>query len=118
MYESATSARSVWADLDALVLEEVNALDPARELAPEPPDFASDEDFSGRAAAFLRGHPDPESLVEALCAELGLFRLPEDKLAEGAPDQEAAEACPVPDDPDAATAAEGGGLGGSEEGEA
>jgi hypothetical protein len=121
MYESASSARSVWADLDALVLEEVNALQAAPEAGPEAPDFASAEDFSARAAAFLRGHPDPESLVEALCAELGLFRLPEEKRPdpppEAGPAHAAAEARPAPDDPDAPRAAGAGEEDGEEGGE-
>lgn len=59
-------SRSLWADLDALVLEEVDALRAGPHRPAEAPDFASEEAFLARASLYLRGHPDPEALVERL----------------------------------------------------
>ena len=70
--------RSAWADLDALVIEETEALRQGPERPPEPPPFASDDDFSARAGAWLRGHADPQGLLERLAADLDLLRRPAD----------------------------------------
>jgi hypothetical protein len=70
----------LWAALDALVLEEMDALDrPLRKVA-EPQDFASDEDFLARTSVFLRGHPGAEGLVERLCGDLRLFHRDEPEM--------------------------------------
>ena len=90
-------SRSVWADLDALVLEEVDALRAGPDLPIETPGFASEEDFAARAAAYLRGHEQPEAVIGRLRIDLGLSEPPEE-----------APVCPVPgpDEP-AAPAADG-----------
>jgi hypothetical protein len=74
----APHSRSLWADLDALVLEEVDALRAGPNRPAEAPAFASEDDFVARVSAFLRGHGDPEALVERLCTDLGLFKPPRD----------------------------------------
>ena len=70
--QTATRPTSIWADLDALVLEEVEALraDPPR-LA-EALAFGSEEEFMVRASAFLAGHDDREQIIERLRVRLGL----------------------------------------------
>lgn len=78
--------RSVWADLDALVLEEMNALRQGPDLPPQPPPFASDADFSARVGAYLRGHDDPQGLIERLGADLDLFKRPADPPAPAPPE--------------------------------
>ena len=65
---AAASRRSLWAGLDALVLEEIEALrtspPPLRRPPSAPaPDFASDEEFLVRTLRYLAGHPDPAALV-------------------------------------------------------
>jgi|GEM_PF-5026317 len=68
----ATHARSVWADLDAIVLQEVKAL---RAASPRPTEipFGSDEEFMDRAAAYLEGRGDEAHLLmERLRGLLGL----------------------------------------------
>lgn len=70
--ERTALARSVWADLDALVLEEVNALNAAPAAGLEPPAFRSEEDFVARATAYLRQRDDPLRVIEDLTRELGL----------------------------------------------
>lgn len=65
-------SHSVWADLDALVLEEVNALDAVSVSRPEPPVFASEDDFISKATAYLRQHDDPLRLIDDLTRDLGL----------------------------------------------
>lgn len=100
----ALHSRSVWADLDALVLEEVEALRAGRHHPAEAPPFASEEEFFARVSLYLRGHPNPESLVERLCAELAPLT-----PVEGAP--EAANEpppAPAPEQVDSAPTAESG----------
>lgn len=70
--ERTALARSVWADLDALVLEEVNALNAAPAAAPELSAFSSEEDFVAQATAYLRQRDDPLRVIEDLTRELGL----------------------------------------------
>jgi hypothetical protein len=70
---AAASRRSLWAGLDALVLEEIEALrtspPPLRRPAPvAAPDFASEEEFLMRTLRYLAGHPDPAALVASLSA--------------------------------------------------
>lgn len=65
-------SRSLWADLDALVLEEVDALDAPPRDGIEPPAFASEDDFLAQAVGYLRLRDDPSRLIAALSAELGL----------------------------------------------
>ena len=89
---------SVWADLDALVLEEVDALAEPKEVA-EPQRFGSEDEFVADAVHYLRQRPDPEQVIERLRQELGL--LPADGEA-GLDDM---DAVPPPFD---ATAVEGG----------
>lgn len=62
-------SHSEWADLDALVLEEMNALSagPA-----EPVAFRSEADFVAQATAYLRQRDDPLRVIEDLTRELGL----------------------------------------------
>ncbi|BAB53085.1 hypothetical protein [Mesorhizobium japonicum] len=70
--QAATHARSVWADLDAIVLQEVKAL---RAASPRPAEipFGSDEEFMDRAAAYLEGRGDEAHiLMERLRSLLGL----------------------------------------------
>ena len=66
--QTAPLPRSVWADLDALVLEEFDAIQ--AELAPPRPrrEFDSDEDFVIRAIAYLVGHADPAALMERIAS--------------------------------------------------
>jgi len=81
MYASpAPRSRSVWADLDALVLEEVNALrtEPEAPAETAAPDFASEEDFVSRVAAYLRGHEDREALLARLSGQLETVEADED----------------------------------------
>ncbi|RUW43492.1 MULTISPECIES: hypothetical protein [unclassified Mesorhizobium] len=58
----APHARSVWADLDAIVLQEVKAL---RSVPPRPaePQFGSDEEFMDRATAYLEGRGEEAHLL-------------------------------------------------------
>lgn len=65
-------SHSVWADLDALVLEEVNALKSAPVSRSEPSAFASEDDFISKATAYLRQHEDPLRLIADLTRDLGL----------------------------------------------
>ncbi|QND58782.1 hypothetical protein [Mesorhizobium huakuii] len=68
----APHARSVWADLDAIVLQEVKAL---RAASPRPAEipFNSDEEFMDLAAAYLEGRGDEAHLLmERLRGLLGL----------------------------------------------
>jgi hypothetical protein len=65
-------SHSVWADLDALVLEEVNALGAVPAGRPEPPAFASEDDFISKATAYLRQHDDPLRLIDDLAHDLSL----------------------------------------------
>ena len=62
---------SVWADLDALVLEEVNALQAVSVSRPELPAFASEDDFISKATTYLRQHEDPLRLIDDLTRDLG-----------------------------------------------
>lgn len=86
-------SRSLWADLDALVLEEVNALDAPPREGIEPPAFASEDDFLAQAVAYLRLRDDPLRVLEALSAELGLSASHETDL----PDESFEDAA-MPDD--------------------
>jgi hypothetical protein len=68
---AAVSRRSLWAGLDALVLEEIEALRKAPPLRPPPAPatgFASDEEFMVRTLRYLAVHPDPAALVASLSA--------------------------------------------------
>lgn len=74
-------SRSVWANLDAIVLEEVKALRPGAPRAAEapPPEeeapFRSDEEFMHRATAYLGGRGDEAyRLMERVRDMLGLDR--------------------------------------------
>jgi hypothetical protein len=72
--------RGAWDDLDALVLEEVEAAaraSPMPRAAAAP--FGSDDEFLARASAYFAGHDDPERLLERLCSLPGL--LPPDEEA-------------------------------------
>ena len=60
---------SAWADLDAIVRQEVDALSSGAEEVPAA-EFASDEDFIAQAVAYLREHEDAQSLLERLRNEL------------------------------------------------
>ncbi len=75
----ASRSRSVWANLDAIVLEEVKALRsaaPRAAEAPAPeeePPFRSDEEFMHRAMAYLGGRGDEAyRLMERLRDMLGI----------------------------------------------
>ena len=77
----ASRSRSVWANLDAIVLEEVKALRPAAPRAAEAPalegeaPFRSDEEFMHRATAYLGSRGDEAyRLMERLRDMLGLDR--------------------------------------------
>jgi hypothetical protein len=97
MYASpAPRSRSVWADLDALVLEEVNALRTDPPAAAEAPAFASEEDFVACVAAYLRGHDGREALLERVSALL----VPDEPARDADPGEESAGA--PPDEPDPA----------------
>jgi hypothetical protein len=74
---------SVWADLDALVLEEVNALDAPGDTRNRPAVFSSEDDFVAQAAAYLRQRAEPHPVIDDLIRELGLsmsenLELPDD----------------------------------------
>lgn len=109
--ERTALARSVWADLDALVLEEVNALNAAPAAAPKPAAFSSEEDFVAQATAYLRQRDDPLRVIEDLTRELGLgmsedlemadMPLEEDTTpaAEAAPEASAAAEVPAESGP-------------------
>ena len=75
-------SRSLWADLDALVLEEVDALDAPPRDGIEPPAFASEDDFLAQAVGYLRLRDDPLRLIAALSAELGLSHGHETELSD------------------------------------
>ena len=60
---------SAWADLDAIVRQEVDALSAGAD-EPSASDFASDEDFIAQALVHLREHEDAEALIERLRSEL------------------------------------------------
>jgi hypothetical protein len=66
-----TRSHSIWADLDALVLEEVRALGGRPERASRSP-FVSEDAFVAAAVDYLRDRDDPMRLIDQLCAELGL----------------------------------------------
>jgi hypothetical protein len=70
--DQAARSHSVWADLDALVLEEVDALDRPPAEAAEPPRFGSEDEFVAEAAYYLRHRTNPEHLIGRLYAELGI----------------------------------------------
>ena len=92
--QTATSRYSAWADLDAIVLQEVDALSNRPAGPPVAADFASDEEFVDRVSAYLRDHEEAEALVERLSSELGLFRRPEPEDTsepEGASEPKAAD---------------------------
>ena len=84
-------SRSAWADLDALVLEEVDALRAGPNLPVETPGFASEEGFIARAAAYLRGRDDPEAVIGRLRLDLGLSGPAEQAPASPVPDPQEPE---------------------------
>lgn len=93
--------RSAWDDLDALVLEEVEAASRASPATPAPLDC--DEDFLARASAHFAAHEEPEALLERLCRLPGLLRRQEPEAPTAAePDRPAGddEAGPSPTDSD------------------
>lgn len=75
-------SHAAWADLDALVLEEVNALDAVEAPPPEVLAFSSEDEFLAQAIAYLRQREDPLRLIAALTGELGLAAAPEPELAD------------------------------------
>ena len=94
--QTATRPNSVWADLDALVLEEVEALRAGPPRVPEPLAFGSEEEFVARASAFLMGRENPDQLIERLRAHLHLSSaqdaaVPDTHEEQPAPEQEAPE---------------------------
>jgi hypothetical protein len=111
---AAASRRSHWTGLDALVLEEIEALQTSaprlRHARPAPfAGFASDEEFLMGALRYLAVHPDPGALVARLAA--GFQAAPKDEAegpsgageaaAAAAPDEAADAAAPsepLPDD--------------------
>jgi hypothetical protein len=94
MYLRNPLPRTAWDDLDALVLEEVEALSGPSAVEILGPSFACDEDFLARASAYFAGHDDPEGLLERLCGLPGLLR------SEAALDPEPDAAQPGPPDGD------------------
>ena len=63
--------RAAWDDLDALVLEEVEAASrTSARLGAVAPPFGSDEDFLALAAEYLAAHEDPRGLLERLGASV------------------------------------------------
>jgi hypothetical protein len=65
-------SRSVWANLDAIVLQEVDALRPTAPPTAEPA-FRSDEEFMDRATAYLGGRgEEAHRLVDRLRGMLSL----------------------------------------------
>ncbi|QKD05446.1 hypothetical protein [Mesorhizobium loti] len=86
----APHARSVWADLDAIVLQEVKALRSAPPRPVEAP-FGSDEEFMDRASAYLEGRgEEAHLLMERLRGMLGQTASPHTNEA-GAPEEPARE---------------------------
>jgi hypothetical protein len=111
--QTATSRYSAWADLDAIVLQEVDALS-GRSARPPIADFASNDDFVARVSTYLRGHDEAEALVKRLCKHLGLFRRPEveetsDVELQPESTGQDPDAAPAPPPPPSATSGEGGG---------
>lgn len=103
---AAVSRRSPWAGLDALVLEEIEALraPPPRREPPAPAPargFSSDEDFLMSALRYLAGHPDPAALVARLSAgfQLAATTEPEGPAAPEEGAREDSEAAAAPDGP-------------------
>ncbi|HEX8224382.1 MAG TPA: hypothetical protein VF605_11260 [Allosphingosinicella sp.] len=103
---AAASRRSPWAGLDALVLEEIEALrtppPPLRRVPPAPaPAFASDDEFLVSALRYLAGHADPAGLVARLSAG---FQLATAEPESPAASDEEAPAAAAPDEAGAAAA--------------
>ena len=102
---AAASRRSPWAGLDALVLEEIEALrtpPPLRRMPPAPaPAFASDDEFLVSALRYLAGHADPAGLVARLSAG---FQLATAEPESPAASDEEAPAAAAPDEAGAAAA--------------
>ncbi|HEY0413255.1 MAG TPA: hypothetical protein VGD66_08935 [Allosphingosinicella sp.] len=98
MYPHNRPPRTAWRDLDALVLEEVEALSrPSPTLEIVAPPFACDEDFLARSSAYFAGHDNPEALLERLCILPVLLR--PDAALESEPESDSAEAAqPAPPD--------------------
>lgn len=94
---------SAWADLDAIVRQEVDALSSGADKVPAA-EFASDDDFIAQVVAYLREREDADSLMERLCSELAPppiaepVDLPEEASAPQAAAREA-DAPPAPDTP-------------------
>jgi hypothetical protein len=66
-------SRSVWANLDAIVLQEVDALRPTAAPRTAEPPFRSDEEFMDRATAYLGGRgEEAHRLVDHLRDMLSL----------------------------------------------
>ena len=78
-WQNASRSRSLWSNLDAIVLEEVRALRPSAPRAADAPaaeaeaPFGSDEEFMHRATSYLAGRGEEASrLMERLRDMLGL----------------------------------------------
>jgi hypothetical protein len=93
---------SDWANLDALVLEEVDALDATETPPRQIPLFNSEDDFLTKATAYLRQRQDPQQLIEALAAGLDTRHSPDKEddehlaVIEAGPVTEAAVTEPEP----------------------
>lgn len=93
--------RTIWADLDALVLEEVDALSRPTVEAPAS-DFATPDAFIAAAVAFLRQQPDPLPIIDDICTELGITAegrgdMPDEEFA--GPEPEASADRPATEEP-------------------
>ena len=91
-------SQSAWADLDALVLEEVKALKSVPVKRPEPPDFASGDDFISRATTYLEQHDDPRRLITDLIMRLGLSMSADPEVPEAREDTRGPEEPITPPD--------------------
>ena len=121
MHNHAAARSAVWADLDALVLEEVDALSTRYDDAPEQgaTTFLSDDDFLTRAGDYLRLHAEPERLFEQLRNSLEFSPEPMgesptaepigEELIDEEPPAPPAEDAPPEEPSDPAAADEGGG---------
>ncbi|MGM4915044.1 hypothetical protein [Rhizobium sp. 768_B6_N1_8] len=65
-------SHAAWTDLDALVLEEVNAVAAAGARPQDVPAIYTEDEFLALAIAYLRQREDPLRLIETMTGELGL----------------------------------------------